>query len=248
VERCATGGGVGEDAAEGEHVAFRGYPVGADLLGRHERVGADHRARRGQGRRVGRLRDPEVDDPRPVIGHDDVGGLEVAVDEPAGVDRGQSLGQRGPEPGHVAEVQRPVSAHHRLQGRPRDVRGDHPRLVVIRVGVDDGRGMEAADPPGRLHLAREALQELGVSGELGADHLHRDPAPARREAEEYLAHPAVTQPAHQPVDANLARVSSPQRIHRSRGSNPVPSGRLHDTHRASRCQSFTEICGRTRSE
>ncbi len=113
------------------------------------------------------------------------------MDQPAAVDRGQSLGQSRPQPGHVGGGQRPAAAHHRLQGRPRDVGGDHPRRVVMRAGVDDGRGVEPSDLPGSVHLAREAAPELGVSDELGAYHLHRDRTPARRDPEEHLAHPAI---------------------------------------------------------
>ena len=39
--------------------------------------------------------DPEVDNARPVIGHDHVAGLEVPVYKAASVDRGQPLSQRG---------------------------------------------------------------------------------------------------------------------------------------------------------
>src|SRR5262249_33343412 len=95
-------------------------------------------------------------------------------------------------------------------------------------------------------LAREALQELRVGGEFTANHFYRDRTSAGRDAEENLAHPAVTQPADQPVYANLAGVPSPQRIHRSRGSNPVPLGPLHDTPRLAAANHLRTFAGKRR--
>ncbi|AOP47984.1 hypothetical protein SL103_18650 [Streptomyces lydicus] len=58
--------------------------------------------------------------------------------------------------------------------------------------------MGAAHTLGGPHLALEALPELGVPGELGADHLHRGWLPARGQGEEHLPHAALSQPRHQP--------------------------------------------------
>jgi serine/threonine protein kinase len=102
-----------------------------------------------------------------------------------------------------------LAAIHRTGLVHRDLK---PANIIM---ADDGRGMESADPAGGLHLAGETAQELRVGGELGPYHLHRDRATAGRDPEEYLSHPAVADAAHQPVDADLARVPGTQRIHRS---------------------------------
>jgi hypothetical protein len=81
-------------------------------------------ARPGAG--AGRPGDAEVNDPRAVVGQDDVARLEVAVDEAAGVDRGQPLGQRGTEPLGLRGAERAALGDRRRQRRPGHVGGDHP--------------------------------------------------------------------------------------------------------------------------
>nr|WP_301177942.1 hypothetical protein [Actinomadura geliboluensis] len=72
------------------------------------------------------------------------------------MDRRQSLGQRGTEPGDLLGRQRGDIP----QGRPWDVGRRHPRLGRLRVGVHHLRGVETAHLASRLDLAREPHPEL----------------------------------------------------------------------------------------
>jgi hypothetical protein len=75
-------GGVGQDGAEGEDVAARGQFLAVQLLRGHVPEGADDGVGPGEGGRVDALGDTEVDDAGTVVGQDDVGWLEVIVDQP----------------------------------------------------------------------------------------------------------------------------------------------------------------------
>ena len=70
------------------------------------------------GRCRGRPGDAEVNDPRAVVGQDDVARLEVPVNQASGVDRGQPLGQRGAEP--------PASANLPRIAGPKGIHPGHP--------------------------------------------------------------------------------------------------------------------------
>ncbi len=95
-EGAATGGGD-QNGTEGEDI---GSPVDGTahcLLGREEAGSAEDRAGHGDAGALDRSRDTEVQNPGSVIGHDDVARLEVAMDETAGVDGLQRLGECGPQ-------------------------------------------------------------------------------------------------------------------------------------------------------
>ncbi len=69
-----------------------------ELFGRHVRDGAEHRPRNGECRGVMNLRDAEVPElGLAARGHQDIGRLDVAVDDAAFVHVGQSVGQRDAE-------------------------------------------------------------------------------------------------------------------------------------------------------
>jgi hypothetical protein len=59
--------------------------------------------------------DPEVDDARPIFGQDHVARLQVAVDQAAGVDRGQSLREPGPQGANPFQAEGPVLEDRGLQ-------------------------------------------------------------------------------------------------------------------------------------
>ncbi len=112
VKRPVPGRGEHQHPAEGEEVTARRDLLAAQLLGCHVAVRADERVHRRQRAGVRGPGDAEVDDPRPVGAEDDVAGLEVPVDEPAGVNGGQPLGQRrrrarAPGPGRAGRSGRP---------------------------------------------------------------------------------------------------------------------------------------------
>jgi hypothetical protein len=55
-----------------------------------------------------RARDPEINQPGPVVGKQDIRGLEVAVHDPGGVNIGQALRQPPRQRQHRIRGQRPV--------------------------------------------------------------------------------------------------------------------------------------------
>jgi hypothetical protein len=60
----------------------------------------------------------------------------------------------------------------------------------VRVIVDDQRGKQPADIPGRGYLAREACAEPRLPGQFRPDNLYRHQPAASRAAQEHLPHPA----------------------------------------------------------
>src|SRR4029078_196918 len=97
-----------EDAAEGEEIGARVDRLeAARLLRRHEAGRAERDAGDAEvvGRSVG-ARDPEIEEldrPRRAAPHEHVPGLEIAVDDPAGVDLRQRAGDGAADLDRLAE-------------------------------------------------------------------------------------------------------------------------------------------------
>lgn len=226
---------VGEDRAEAEHVAGRGDPVAAHLLGGHE-AGRAHEGARSREAAVRHglqgAGDAEVDDAGPVDRHQDVRRLQVAVDEARGVDVLERVREARREDPHGALGQRAVVVRDdRLQRGPRHVTRGHPGDVRLGVRVEDRRGPLPADLPRGPHLEPEPVPELLLLGELLAHQLDRDRAPAVRARQIDLAHPARPEPRQQPVRTDALRISRPQLLHVAPPSpicdqHPENSGRL----------------------
>ncbi len=184
------GGRVGEHGAEGEHIAGGGEFGPGRLLGRHETGRPDDLALRGEHRAVDGPADAEVDDSGPVEGEQDVGRLEVAVDQSRAVDGGQRLGQARAEHPQGGLGHGPVCLDGVGERRPGDVRGGQPGLRPLGVGVHDGRGEGAADRACRIHLRLEAPAEVGVGGQFGPYDLDGDGTAAGRCGQHDAAHAA----------------------------------------------------------
>ncbi|CAM5616201.1 putative protein OS=Streptomyces antimycoticus OX=68175 GN=SSPO_048670 PE=4 SV=1 [Streptomyces antimycoticus] len=228
-ERLTSGGGEGEHRAQAEDIARGGDRLAAHLLGRHETGRADDRAghrqiaARGGAHGVQGARDAEVDNARTVDGDEDVGRLEIAVDQPGAVDVAQREGQSVRQDPQRALGQRTeVLGDDAVQGRTADVAGGHPGHLGVGVGVEHGGGPLAADPCGRLHLPLEAAAEVGLSCEFGLYELHRYGAAAGGAGEIDPAHSALAELAEQPVLADPPRVLGPEVLHRGVAPVPVP--------------------------
>ncbi len=218
-EDAAPGRREGEHGAQREHVARRADVPARRLLRRHVAGRADHHAGLGHPAAVHGPRDAEVDEARSVGRQQDVGRLQVAVDQARRVDVLEGGGEAGGQRADRALRQRSVGGDHVRQVGPEDVRGGQPRQRRVRVGVHDGRGEPAGDRPRDLDLVPEAGPEVAVRREVGADHLHGDSAAAGRPGEVDASHATGAQPAQEAVGAQLPRVVRSQCVH----GRPSPS-------------------------
>ena len=186
-EGHAPGEHLEEDDAERIHV---GAWVAADaggLFGRHVLGRArDDRARR----RVARpglardLREAEVDqldDLAPVgsVHQEEVLRLDVAVDHARPVRGGQPVRGRVGDPRGAARRQRPRVRKRIGEIEPdEELHREERRLGIVDVHLIDAEHVGVVDEGGGARLAREASERRALSV-LGAEHLERDPLPAR---------------------------------------------------------------------
>jgi hypothetical protein len=142
-------------------------------------------------RRVDALGEAEVEDLHvPVVGHEDVVGLEVAVHDAASVRRGEP----------ARDLQRPVDGLLLRHGR--GVEPAAQRLALEQLGHGVGDAVVPAEVVDRedvrmrergdgLGLALEARERVGVGGQLRGEDLDGDVAVELRVAGAVdLAHPA----------------------------------------------------------
>ena len=182
--------------AERVQIAAR---VGLGALGlfrREVRRRAHHRPGLGQVRLrrcVEGSGDAEIGDlHRPVRADEDVGRLDVSVDEPGGVGETEGGGDFAGDLGGLLRVEVAVGPQDVGQRAPVDVlHGDEVRRGVLAPieHVDDVRVVEV----GRcLGFAAEALDEVRVDGELREQHLDRHLAIEQAVvADEDVGHPAT---------------------------------------------------------
>ena len=164
-----------QDAAERVDVGAGVDPLAADLLGGDvaERADPAARARRAARARM-RLVSPKSVRYAWSPAEQDVGRLDVAVDEPArvrGVERGRDLRDdvRG-APGLEPTAARGRACAGRC--RRRSAWPDRGALELARVVDRDHVGV--VDRGGEPRLAHEAVAEGRVLGEVGGDQLERD--------------------------------------------------------------------------
>lgn len=217
-EEQTPGGRVDEDRPQAEDVAGRGEVEAADLFRRHEARGTDQHARaRVQavpGEAVHGPCDAEVDDPGPVDGDQDVGRLEVTVDQTRLVHRLQSEGEAvGESADRVLGQGAEVLGDHGAQVGARDVLGRHPGDRGVGIRVEHLRGPAAAHPARGRHFTGESPAELLVPRVLGLHDLDGHGASGFGPAQIDQAHAALAQPGDQTVRAQPGRVFGGQRIH-----------------------------------
>ena len=164
------------------------------LLRRQEPRRPEIRARRPE-----REPEPEPGHPRPVLGQQDVRGIEIPVYQPRVMDGAQGLRQPGGQRPHGSGRHRSVVADRLGQRRPGDVRRGQPRHVSVQVRGDHRHRERPVHPAGRGDLGPEP----GIRGHVGPDDPHRDAFPARRPAQEQ---PATAQRLEQLVRSERARL------------------------------------------
>jgi hypothetical protein len=174
LEGQGTGQRLVEDDAQRPHVCGRGLAshLEGQLLGRHVRRGPDQLTRLGQPLHVTGNGESKVGHPHALLGVDqDVGGLDVAVDDPLSVCVSQRRG-RVSHQGHA------IHQVERTEGLPEGLGlgyqlVDQVRLsTMLAVSVDlHDAGM--VEGRGHLPFALEALELSGGDGPL-VEHLERN--------------------------------------------------------------------------
>ena len=133
---------------------------------------------------LGRLRDPEIGQVGVVLAADlaqeDVGGLDVAVDEPGGlVDGIECSGQLLADGDGALRRQAPGGVEDLAQVGAVDPLHDQVEAAVLVADVIDGDDVGVVDGGRELRLAQEAFTVFGLGGDLVLDHLQRDVAVER---------------------------------------------------------------------
>ena len=101
--------------------------------------------------------DPEVDDLHRAVGADqDVAGLDVAVDQAAGMGGGQCPRHPGPDPGNLAGRERAAPAQDRGEVLAVDQLHDDVRAARVLAVVVDRDDIRVAQRGRRLGLLPEA--------------------------------------------------------------------------------------------
>ncbi len=170
VERPAAGRELEQHAADAEEVAAAVDLLPLHLLGRHV-VGRPHHVAGAGHRRGGHVRHAEVHDlHRAVFLDEDVGGLDVAVDD------ARLVGVR--EPGQHLHDHRDLAlerhrrrlAHGLLEVLAlQELHRDEGRAVGVVAQVEDHHHVRVGHLGDRAGLALETGLQLGVVGDLG-DH------------------------------------------------------------------------------
>ncbi len=207
------GGGVGEEAAEGEDVAGRFGGTALGLLGRDEAGGAEDGVCGGQGGVFAAAGDAEVDEAGPVHAEEHVAGFDVAVDEALRVHHLKGFGQGLAEDPYGAQRERSVGGDGLGQGGAGDEGGGQPRFAGVGVGAGDPYGPRGVDLGGDLGLAAETGPEVGLFGVFGADDLDGGERSVVGAAEVDDAHTAGAEPPEEAVAADPGRVRGVQLLH-----------------------------------
>ena len=179
-ERLLPGARLVEHHAQGVQVGARvqGVPASQELLrrgipdGAHERPGL-RQAERG----IHDPSQPQVHHQRSSARQQDVRRLEVAVDHPQGVDGHQPFGHLTGQAQRVIGGQRPV-VEALSQGEPLHQGGGEPRATSPGAGIQRAHHPGVVDAAAELDLPQEALDHLGIRGEVRVEQLERGPSGA----------------------------------------------------------------------
>ena len=192
------------------------------LFRAHILDGPHHYARHGHQLRLFRLRvhhriqlrDSKVQDFQAHRRHDQVGGLDVAMDDALRVG-GHQYARRLPTQANQLGNREGSARDPGVEGFAiRELHGDEPQVAVLGQFVD-GRDMgvvQRASEPGFLH---EALAAFGVGGEIRWKNLERDVAAQQFVVRQiHFAHAALAQLADDSIARDVGEGFSSHFIHK----------------------------------
>ena len=107
-------------------------------------------------------------------GDQDVGGLDVAVDEPAPVRRAQRVGDLGDDRDRAGGLEPPLLGQQRPQVGALDVAHGEVERPALDAGVEDLDDVRMVERRGEPALALEARAEHPVAGQARRQQLERD--------------------------------------------------------------------------
>jgi hypothetical protein len=164
-----------EDDAEGVEVGPAIDRGALDLLGGQVLGGTHHRAVAGEVGALRRFGDAEVGDQNPTVARQqDVGRLDVAVDEAAGVGGTEGIGHLGADGEYGVELEGPVLVEVGPHGGADHQLHDDGVDAVLGEGVVDRDDGGVGQPGGGDGLAPESLDEGMVAGQVRVEDLDGD--------------------------------------------------------------------------
>ena len=138
----------------------------------------DRSARPRQARLAGDLGQAEIGDPgRPVRRDENVAGLDVPVDDPVLVGRGQAVGDLGGEGQGLGGWERAALDLGPQTFAAAEGHGDEHLPGAALADLVDGADVRVIEDRGRTRLMGEPLPGLGVVNELRGQELEGDGAP-----------------------------------------------------------------------
>ncbi len=173
-ERRASGQHLEKDDAEGVDIRARIGLFPVHLLGRHVLGRSDHHPCTRDPLRSDRAGDAEVHDPGPALAVDhDILRLEVPVNDSETMGLGQAFGGLARDGQRLADGQGPDAVEEALKVLPGNIfHGDEigPRFLLATEVVHTA-DVAVGDGPSETELAPEALDRVGVRGNLGLKEL-----------------------------------------------------------------------------
>jgi len=207
-------GPAGEEGVEGgaEAVDVGGRADGGEvaerLLGGAVAGGPEEPARDAEGGAGGGgvevAGEAEVGQADVAVGVDeDVGGLEVAVEDPAGVAVLDGVGEPGDDAGGLGRGEGALAGDALLEGLARDVLGDEVGGALVLADVEEVDDVAVGDPAEGRRLAEEAPAVARVGVAAGEEELEGDDAARPRGAGRvHDAHAAAGDLAEEGVGAD----------------------------------------------
>ena len=177
-ERHRAGDGLDQGEAEGVDVGPAVDRLALGLLGRGVAGRAEHRAlglgpgRLGQGPGQAEVGDAEA----AVVAEEEVGGLDVAVDEPAAVGVVEAPGGLEADEEGLRRGEAGAAVEHGPEAPAAEVLGDEVGGAAVVAPVVDGEDVGVVQGRRGLGLGPEATEEGVVVGERLVEHLHGDAA------------------------------------------------------------------------